>query len=176
MQGIALTAATQRAVREGLINSQEGAARLVAYLHHKEAELVPVSDQSWSAAMSTTQPSSVDNGHEVRASTLRAFHALQGAAGHPPAWILEAASTDRAVTCAENLREWLCGHWQQLCMGRESQLLRGVICSISRRAQQSQAGVPVGRLSGLLSIIMLQQSITAILSSPHWQHHVQETL
>ena len=39
VQGVAVTAATQQAVREGRLSSQEGAARLVAFLAHREAEL-----------------------------------------------------------------------------------------------------------------------------------------
>ena len=85
MQGVALTAATQRAVREGLMSSQEGAARLVALLHHREAELLLVSDNPYSQG--SAQPSSVSNGHTNCACIFHASDAPHGAAAHPPAWI-----------------------------------------------------------------------------------------
>lgn len=45
-----MTAATQQAVREGRLSSQEGAARLVAFLEHREAEL----ESAGSAAATAT--------------------------------------------------------------------------------------------------------------------------
>lgn len=64
LQGVALTAATQRAVAEGSISSQEGAARLVAFLHHREAEAERACSQTLPAAAPAPSAEPGSSGHE----------------------------------------------------------------------------------------------------------------
>ena len=68
LQGAALAAATQRAVAEGSISSQEGAARLMAFLCQREAEVERACSRSLPAAViSSAEPGSFSDEQVDRA-------------------------------------------------------------------------------------------------------------